>query len=145
MWSAAQQKRLAVEEQILNRELPQFRFHNRSGDTFVSGHQGANGASRQYQLKLQLTPDYPYEMPMLYIASPTTLWKHRHKGTINAEGVSHAFHTQENGPGGCVQVCHFENWVSTNTCVAVFLKGILWIQAYEHHLATGDDIADFLR
>ena len=144
MWSPAQQKRLAVEEQILANELPQFRLHNRHEDTFISGYQGANGSSRRYELKLTLTRHYPFEMPSLYVVSPFTLWKRCLCCTINAEGTSHAFHTRPNGLGGCVQICHFIDWVSTNTCLAVLQKGILWIQAYENHRSTGEDIADFL-
>ena len=30
------------------------------------------------------------------------------------------------------------------TLVGVFLKGILWIEAYEAHLRTGRDLASFL-
>ena len=145
MWSPAQQRRLAFEEQILAKELPQFRFQNRHQDTFISGYQGANGPYRRYQLKLVLTCHYPYEMPNLYVVSPITLRKSCVCCTVNAEGVSRAFHTRSNGPGGCVQICHFGSWVSTNTCVKVFLKGIAWIQAYENHLSTGEDLADFLR
>jgi len=144
MWTPDQQRRLAVEERLLWKELNQFRMYNHSGETYIAGFQRTNGGFERYELKLQLTPHYPFEMPCLYVTCPRLLFKHGHSGTVNDEGVSHAFHTRSNGPGGCVQICHFNQWNSSFTCVAVLLKGICWLQAYENHRRTGDDLAAFM-
>ncbi len=144
-WSPDQQERLAYESEILRCELPQFRVYNHRGNTYMAGMQGTNGNYREYELTLRLSEEYPYEKPELFVTSPITLWKYDSESTINEEGLSHDFHTRSNGPDGCVQICHFKDWNSSNTCVAVFLKGILWLQAYEFHLCTGDDIEVFFR
>jgi len=45
------------------------------------------------------------------------------------------------------QICHWRDarWHSGIVLQKVFLKGLLWIEAYEQHLATGLSLADFVR
>jgi hypothetical protein len=145
MWSMAQRYRLALERSILAKEMPQFQFYNMNGDTYVAGWAKTSGGCQSYKLTLVLGPMYPDVMPELYIISPDTLWKYCHLGTVNAEGVSHAFHTLSNGPGGQVQICHFKPdlWDSSKTVLAVLIKGLVWLEAYEAHLRTGKNLADF--
>jgi hypothetical protein len=66
---------------------------------------------------------------------------------ISSLGVSHAMHTLEPSASGWVQVCHWRDarWHSGIVLQKVFLKGLLWIEAYEQHLATGLPLADFVR
>lgn len=142
-WSTNQQYRLAFEKQLLARKMPHFQFYNPTGDTHVTGW-ARTSSGNSYQGKLVLPPDYPYDEPELFIASPRILWKHGHRGTINNEGTSHAFHTYSNERDGCVQVCHTMDWDSSKTCVLVLVKMHLWLEAYEAHLKTGRDIADYL-
>ena len=82
---------------------------------------------------------------MLFRSNP--LWAFGATRTINSFGVSHAMHTLENGPSGEVQICHWrpDRWHSGITLNKVMLKGILWLEAYAQHLATGKDINDFVR
>jgi hypothetical protein len=137
-------RRLQLEKVIMARELPQFMFYQMGNETYFQGwHAVLTGLL--YQLKLVLSEWYPDQMPSLYVTYPLILWKYG-ENTINSEGVSHAFHTLSNGPGGCVQICHFsrENWDASKTCVGVLFKGILWLEAYAVHLVTGMSIADIL-
>ena len=138
--------RLAFEKEIMKQELPQFFYYHNSGKPYLSGWQSSSVGIRNYHLKLQLSMRYPDKMPDLYITSPITLYSFTLSKTINEMGLSHAFHTSGNGPDGCVKICHFSpaNWDASKTCVGVFFKGILWIEAYEHHLSTGKTIADIL-
>jgi hypothetical protein len=55
-------------------------------------------------------------------------------------------HTLENGPSGAVQICHWrdDRWHSGITFDKVMLKVIVWLEAYEQHLSTGDSIASFV-
>lgn len=143
--SSARRRRLDLERQLLARELPQFQLHNIDGNPYVAGWQTTSDGWKTYRLKLLLGPHYPDQMPSLYVVSPLALPNTDGDGTINDEEVSHAFHTLENGPGGCVQICHFKSdyWDASKTCVGVLMKGIVWLEAYEAHLQTGQDIADF--
>ena len=147
MWSKAQICRLDLENQLLARELPQFRLYRTSYDAYVSGWQSTASRSRDYQLKLVLGSRFPDEMPQLYVVSPRTLSKYDGGGTVNAEGTSHSFHTLSNGPDGCVQICHMKPgvWNPACTCVAVLTKGIIWLEAYDAHLKTGRDLCDFCK
>jgi len=145
MISKAQHCRLVLERKLLAKEMPHFHLYNIDGNAYVSGWQTTRGSHQNYQLKLVLGYYFPDEMPNLYIVSPHTLWKADRYGTINEEETSHAFHTLSNGPNGCVQICHFkhESWDASKTCVGVLIKGVIWLEAYEAHLRTGKDIADF--
>ena len=148
MWSRAQQARLALERQILAKELPHYSFYDLSfGGTYIEGWENTVSRNRSYKLKLVLSSHYPDEMPRLYVVSPHTLPKHGiiFRKNLNSEDVSHAFHTLSNGSDGCVQICHTkpELWNSSMTCVAVLMKGIYWLEAYEAHLRTGRDLCEF--
>jgi hypothetical protein len=65
---------------------------------------------------------------------------------VSSLGVSHSMHTLTPSPNGFVQICHWrdERWHSGILLQKVFLKGLLWIEAYEQHLATGRPLADFV-
>jgi hypothetical protein len=138
--------RLEFEKKIMSRNLPQFRFNNTVSEEDFSGWQTTQTRRRRYKLKLSIPSYYPDMMPSLYIISPVTLYHHNGRDTINSQGVSHEFHTQSAGPGGCIQICHYHSssWNAAKTCVGVFMKGILWLEAYEIHLATADSIASIL-
>jgi len=138
--------RIQMENAIMILKMPQFKHYHRGGLSSFMGWQKTSAGNHQYQLKLSLPAWYPDETPSLYVISPQTLWKYG-GATVNSVGTSHAFHTLENGPGGCVQICHFnpENWDASKTCVGVFIKGILWLEAYEMHLVSGMNIAEILK
>ena len=146
MRSNSQLYRLALEQKILANELPQFSFYDINGDTYVSGWQSTCSHRENYQLKLLLGLHYSDEMPRLYISSPLILPQRNSCRTINNIGVSHFFHTLSNGPDGCVQICHTkpELWNPSMTCVAVLMKGIVWLEAYDAYLQTGRSLNDFL-
>ena len=145
MWIRSQRRRLACEKKVMGKELPQFYFYNPTGDTYVSGTVPLRSVGLFLILKCILGPSFPDAMPRLYVTSPMTLWKYRRRGTVNSEGVSHAFHTLSNGPDGIVQICHFksEQWHSGRSLVGVFMKGLIWCRGYEAHLRTGKPISDF--
>ena len=47
----------------------------------------------------------------------------------------------------CLLLCHFipSQWTNDNTLYQVFIKGRLWIEAYEGHLDTGKGMNEFLK
>lgn len=137
-------QRLAVEQKLLAKYMPDFRFYDPRGDTYVEGWAQTRGG-KSFKLKVMLPPEYPYAKPSLYVMSPVTLPRHGGQGTVNDVGCTHSFHTLENGPDGCVQICHTRGWDASITLVKVLLKGIVWMEAYSAHLRTGCEIADYLR
>ena len=137
--------RILFEMRTMAQQLPQFLFYEMGNETFFQGWHTISTNGLWCVLKLVLPTWYPDQMPRMFVVSPITLWKYDGT-TINSEGVSHAFHTLGNGPEGCVQICHFksDNWDASKTCVGIFFKGILFLEAYGVHLATGITIADIL-
>ena len=145
MRSLEQCHRLAFEKALLGRVMPQVQFYNYSHDTYVEGAFGVAGNWRDFILRSDLPADYSDGMPTLSVISPHTLFRND-GGTINELGLSHAFHTCPNGPGGCVRICHCrsQNWDASRTLVEVFTKGALWLSAYQAHLETGRSLSEFM-
>lgn len=148
MWSAEQRQRLYVEDQILLAEgFDQFRvYYDRPSDSYsASGYATAN-SGRQYYFYSPIPTGYPYERPHLYVTDPKPLLMYD-GASVSSAGVSHNMHTLAPHPSGWPQICHWRDarWHSGIVLQKVFLKGLLWIEAYEQHLATGRPLADFVR
>ena len=47
---------------------------------------------------------------------------------------------------GLTEICHFNSsqWMSQNTLYQILMKGRLWLEAYEIHLQTGEDLEKYL-
>jgi hypothetical protein len=124
--------------------MPGFRFHDKTGDTYIEGWVTLNGTWIRNRLRLDIPPAYPNSQPRLFVTSPVILRKYRGRGKINDEGISHSFHTLGTGHGGCVEICTVGDWDASITCVKLLIMGVMWLEAYQAHLRTGKDIADFL-
>ncbi|MHC4116590.1 MAG: ubiquitin-conjugating enzyme E2 variant [Planctomycetota bacterium] len=144
MRTREQCRRLAIDEKLVDKYMPGFRFYDKTGDTYVEGSVTPNGTSNSYRLRLDIPPDYPNNQPRLFVISPVTLWKHRGRGKINDEEVSHSFHTLGTGHGGCVEICTLRDWDASMTCVKLLIMGVLWLEAYTQHLQTGESINERL-
>lgn len=96
-----------------------------------------------YQLRLELNPQLPEVCPELFVWEPIIL-PNASSGTIN-ELLGHSTHTRPNGPDGRVQICFIapNDWDASISFLLPLLRGALWINAYEAHLATGRPISDF--
>ena len=143
MWNPEQRRRLAFEEKLVARYMPDSRLYDRTGNTYIDGGARTSGGANRYRLRICLPSSFPYGKPGLYVISPHPVWMRRRRRTLNSLGTSHAFHVNKNG-GGYLNICHTRDWDASMTCVQVLLKGILWLEAYEGHLRTGRDLADFL-
>ena len=141
-WS---ESRIRAEREIMAEELDQFKFYKSGNESYFEGWHTTTTSHMEFLLKLPLPKGYPEIVPSLYIIYPLTLRKYG-GGTINAIGITHSFHTLGNGPGGCVQICHFGSghWDASKTCIGVLFKGMLWCEAYAVHLRTGMDISKIL-
>ena len=139
-------QRLRLEMDIMAEHLPQFLFIPFLSETCFMGTHTTTVGGQDYTLKLVLPSRYPDDRPSLYVTRPLTLDSYGYQGTLNEMGISHAFHTLDNGPDGCVQICHgkSEQWDPSQTCVGVLMKGILWVEAYDAHMSTGRNIAQIL-
>lgn len=148
MWTAAQRDRLALEHRILQQVgLTQFSVYH---DTFRDGYYvlgtATTSAGNAYELWIPIPAGYPDRRPPLYVSRPRVL-RSATGGTVNALGLSHQMHTLGSGPDGIVEICHWRDsrWHAAITIDKVLLKGLLWLEAYEQHLATGRSIDSFVR
>ena len=143
MWTTEQCVRLAIEEKLLKNYMSHFHILSRRTETHIQGWAHTN-SGRRYEARIDLPASFPYGMPELYVVQPKTLPQHDATKTVNSVGPSHRFHTRHNGHDGCIQICHSANWDASTTCIQVLVKLHCWLEAYEGHLRTGQDLAAFL-
>ena len=148
MWTTDQRNRLAIEHQILQREgFSQFSvYHDRTCDAYYASGVATSSSGRRYSLHSPIPVGFPTQRPPLYVTDPHPLLMA--DGTpISRLGVSHSMHTLTPRDNGTVQICHWRDsrWHSAIVLQKVFLKALIWIEAYEQHLATGRPLADFVR
>jgi len=138
-------QRILDEKALLEKTLSQFKLHRIGNEWCFIGWQTASIRNWKFQLMVPIPKYYPDQMPEQYVIVPTVLNKYG-GGTINEKECSHDFHTGKRGPQGCVTICHYREstWDASHTCLGIFTKGILWIEAYASHLVTGCTIADIL-
>jgi len=141
-WSSYQAQRLAWEETVLERELPQFAFVNRNtaDKTYVTGWECSPDNIHSYQFVLIIPLRYPDQMPALYVTSPYRLFCR--DGTL-LPACSHEFHTRQSSPlEGHTQICHSNEseWDPSMSCLRALFRGIIWTHCYEQHLRTGRTI-----
>lgn len=147
-WTMQQRQRLALEHQVLiNEGFSQFGvYHYAQYDTYNAAGTATTNSGRNYHLFCTIPSGYPTQRPPLYITEPNPLLDY-HRLPISRLNVSHAMHTMEPHAAGWVQICHWraDRWHAGIVLQKVFLKGLLWLEAYEQHLATGRDLAEFVR
>jgi hypothetical protein len=138
-WTPAQQHRLAVERGILERYFPgkvQWIDPTISGQTKIEIEMISN-SNQVYRLRAYVPPDYPNSLPDLVVASsprPMPDW-----------GASDTKHTLGRRDG-YLKICHYYSprWDSQHTFYEIFVKGRVWLEAYEGHLQTGENLDFYL-
>ena len=142
------QERLGLENQILQHDgLSQFQvYQSNNGYAFYLWGTHRTNSGNAYELWSPIPSGYPSNRPPVYVWKPNPLRGYSYIKTINSYGVSHSMHTLSNGPNGEVQICHWrdERWHSGITLNKVMLKVVLWLEAYEQHLSSGDPITSFV-
>jgi ubiquitin-protein ligase len=143
-----QHQRLLLENQILHQEgFTQFSIYtdDATGRYYVAGYTNSS-SGRSYRLYISIPSGYPQQRPAMYITDPLPL-KMRDGTLVTSLGISHNMHTLAPSDNGMVQICHWrdDRWHSGILLHKVILKGLIWIEAYEQHLATGHPLADFVR
>ena len=148
MWTYEQRQRLILESQILIREgFDQFQvFRDPTHDSYSASGYATTSSGHRYYLYIPIPSGYPYQRPPLYVTEPNPLLMYDRR-PVSSLGVSHYMHTLTPHAAGWPQICHWRDarWHSQIVLQKVFLKGLLWVEAYEQHLATGQHIADFVR
>ena len=141
-WSNNQKCRIKREKEILAKYFPgRVQWSCNYGQTKVQIRMTSN-SNKNYTLSITLSEDFPHACPVLLVESPSRLLT---RENLPLPTNSRAFHTMENA-SGFVSICHFvpQFWTNENTLYQVFMKGRLWIEAYEGYLSTGRYMEYFL-
>jgi len=134
--------RLLVEKEIV-RTYTDFEFREHSGVTTVTGWVRPRAGGINFQVRVDLTPGFPFERPPLYIGRPE-LWTRDRKSRLIDIAPSRPFHMYSTDATRLVRLCHTSKWDASVTCMKVLSKGILWCQAYSEYLETGEAVASIL-
>ena len=142
-WSAAQRSRLALEKHLLEKH-----FCNRvtwidpTGNTKVDIKATCSN-DKQYTLRIYIPSDYPNSCPGMIVKTPSSCTLKRYNGSDLQGHNDHTYGTKD----GCTQICHFRPnlWRGDNTLYQVAMKGLIWLEAYEAHLRTGNSLSHYLR
>lgn len=143
-WSSQQRSRLGLEKDVLETKLNNVRWINptSAGNTRVEWRVNTNNGN-SYTLRVYLASDFPNSCPILVVSSPSSPLKKKY-GTLldSTSGSDHVYAAHD----GLTQICHFikDRWTSENTIYQVLMKGRIWLEAYEIHLRTGEDLDKYL-
>lgn len=148
MWTVEQRNRMGIEHQVLQREgFDQFSvYQDRAADTYWGLGIATTNSGRLYKLYIPIPSGYPNQRPALYVIEPCPL-RMFDGSLLTGQGVSHQMHTLTPHSNGWIQICHWRDarWHSGILLQKVFLKGLIWLEAYEQHLASGRPLAEFVR
>jgi hypothetical protein len=147
MWILEQRQRFYLEHHDLQNEgFAQFGvYYDASSDAYWATGIASASSGREYRLHLPMPAGYPNARPPMYVTEPSPLKVYDGR-LLSSLGTSHQMHTLEPHSKGWPQICHWRDsrWHARILLQKVFLKGLIWIEAYEQHLTTGRPIADFV-
>ena len=143
-WSATQRQRLAYEKSLLEKY-----FQNRvtwinpteAGETKVEVIVTCSN-DKQYILRVYLPPDFPNSVPPMTVKTPSMTTLKKRNGNALHGIADHTYGVRD----GCTQICHFKPdlWKDNNTLYQVVMKGLIWLEAYQAHLRTGQPLNVYL-
>ena len=135
-WSKVQRSRILEERDILNAYFPS-RVTWRDGATNVEIRMTTN-SDNEYCLRVYLPDDFPNSVPDMVITESPQPMPDWQSGSQT--------HTRKRRDG-FLRICHYRRarWDCDNYLYHVFLKGRLWLEAYEAHLRTSEPVDQFLR
>jgi len=88
---------------------------------------------RCYVVKIDLSDNYPYNIPKVFITSPKPLLTRSGGSMLQA---SHSMHT----------LTGYEDWAPNRiTLYQIIIKVRIWLEMYECHLKTGKTLDEFLK
>lgn len=140
------QQRLLTEKQALDFGFPnRYVIQNLNSDGAYVDLGLRTNSGNTYRLKIVLE-DFPYSKPDVYVVYPTQLRDYDGK-LLSSYGTSSAMHLLNTDSKGNIQLCHYSSkvWHSNVTLYKVALKCLVWLNAYDGHLRTGESLDYFLK
>ena len=99
---------------------------------------------KKHVLRVYIPPDFPNSCPPMVAISPDGLLRRKDRSLLGiASRQDHVLSSKD----GYTRIYHFpaNKWVGNRTLFQVIKKGLVWLEAYELHLQTGDAIDLFLK
>jgi ubiquitin-protein ligase len=141
-WSKAQQLRLQIEKQVLDNYFPNFKWINPSdaNKTTVEGYLRAN-TKMFYKIRIYIPADFPNSLPDLVVMENLVGFKGK-----NMKKGSAAMHIY-NPRDGYIKICYdkSEAWTPNKSIYSIVIKGRIWLEAFEAHKKSGNDIDYYLK
>ena len=141
-WSNSQQKRLAMEKGILEEYFgSRVSWIDPGHETKVEIRVSCSN-DKQYTLRIYVPEDFPNSCPNMVVRAPMLRSFFPHLYLHQYPGDNHTGYTIDGYSG----ICHFRPnlWKANNTLYQVFMKGMIWLEAYEAHLRTGEPLSRYL-
>lgn len=143
-WTEAQMRRLDKEHEILNKYFPEkvSWINRRNNDTKFEIEMTTNSGNL-YTLRASIPHDYPNSCPNLYVSNQGRPLKDKFGEDIQCGTENHSYGTRD----GLTTICHFvpSMWTNEYTLYQIFMKGRIWLEAYEISLCTGEPMKTYLR
>ena len=143
-WSEAQRRRLGLEKELLEKYFRgRVTWIDPTGDTKVEVRMTTSN-DKSYTLRVYVPEDCLSSCPIMVVRNPSRPLRMRNGEELPSSSSSyHCWGTHD----GYTQICHFgnRNWNGDNTLYQVFMKGLIWLEAYEGHLRTGQPLSRYLK
>lgn len=138
-------ERYYAEYEVLRKNLPpnQYKFHDVGTPNahIVMGIR-TDGDGRLYTIYIELK-DFPYSVPRVYV---TQMLRNYRGEEMNSP--SHSMHTLQAHPDRhWTQICHYDadEWEVGIPLLLVYIRAKMWLEIYEQHLRTGNEINYYLK
>jgi hypothetical protein len=133
--------RFHAEVDALQRSLPpnMFKFFDMDSDKPYVKMVAITNSKNMYTMRVDLD-EFPEAIPKVFI---TKMLKSKFGDDLDSP--SHEMHTLMS-EHGYTRICHYGNdsWQPNVSLNKVYLKCRVWLEAYEAHLQTGDNLCDYL-
>ena len=143
-WSGAQRERLGMEKRLLKKYFPgRVTWIDPTGNTKVEVRMTTNN-DKSYTLRIDIPWDFPNSCPEMVVCDPPSVLCKEDGSLLNMGSyTNHIWRSRD----GLTRICHcrLDQWASDSALYTVFLKGRIWLEAYECQLRTGRPLSDYLQ
>jgi hypothetical protein len=128
--------------EILNKYFPAFNFVNVSNRLCLEGWMITN-AKNNYKIRLYVPSDLPYSVPDAVIIYPNPLTDYYGRTLLESSAVMHLLSPVDGYP----KICTYKtsNWNSSITFYKLLVKIRIWLEAFDGHISTGNNLDFYLK
>jgi hypothetical protein len=137
-------ERIAFERKLLSRFFPGARLCEEPHGTYLEYRTGSNGYRHNYHVKGELSANYPYERPDLFLVSPRRLSLLDGSGLIGDPDTLHDFHCGFRESDGRLKICYTDDWDASMNTAFVLLRAMIWIAGLDNYYTRGETIAEYI-